>query len=85
MDQLSQILETVARIEQRLNVALAQLRSEPATPKPLTTGQFAAAVGRSVFFIREEIKLGRIRTIRGTRIFLIPHTELSRYLTVRAG
>jgi excisionase family DNA binding protein len=79
--ELMTIRHQLDRIEVRLNEVLEERKPKPVDDL-LTTAQFAKQTNRSVDFIYDEIKRGEIKTLRGKRPYLIPRSELLRYLDV---
>lgn len=56
-------------------------RLQPAAPtEPLTCDQFAARVHRKAAWVQRQIRNKRIRAVPGSRPYLIPASELARWL-----
>lgn len=75
MSELAELAEQLNRIESRLIKAMEGLSS-----KPLTVAEFAANTRRSVKFIRARIAARQIRTLPGGKPFLIPASELAKFI-----
>lgn len=83
---LNEIFAALLRIERRLNTNMAAVRKSEPRDATLTVKQFAAEIGRSTKncdHVYELIANGVIIPVRGKRPYLIPRSELDRYLAVR--
>lgn len=75
---LVEILERLARIEERLNSERL-----PAVRDDLSINEFATAIGRSTDFVYDLIHAKVVRPMRGKRPYRIPRSELLLYRRVR--
>jgi len=78
-EKIDALLETVARLEAVLTA--------PVPPKPMryTLKALAEAEGRSVKFLRKQIRLRRLHPLPGSHPYLIDGVEVERWRSRRAA
>jgi hypothetical protein len=76
--------ERIARLEADLAAVLHLLRGGASMRIAYTPEQFAALIGKSKRWVREQVDIGEIARVRRLNAMMIPASEVERFRTGRA-